>query len=595
MDTETRQCKNCGSDFDIQPDDFDFYKKINVPPPVWCPDCRMQARLIWRNEHTLYKRKCDAPGHTEDIISMYAPEKNIKVYDHEFWFSDNWDTLEYGQDYDFSKPFFSQFQELLQNVPHVALFDSKSVDSNYCNITVEHKNCYLVTAGWNNEDSAYSNRISHCTNTFDSYICHKTDFGYENLYCKDSYRLFYSMDSQSCSDSYFLYDSKNCSNCIGCTNLRNKQYHIWNKPYSKEEYGKKKEELRLWTREGIAEARRKFSEQYAGAVHKYANLINTENVVGDHVENSKNCHYCFDLAGEAENSKFCHWGTYGLKDSYDTGPGTGGKSELTYEGISIGVNNAQCTFGAIIWYSNDVHYSFNCQDSEHLFGCVGLRNKKYCILNKQYTKEEYEALLPKVIEHMNTSPYVDSKNREFRYGQFFPPEISPFSYNETVAQDYMPLSSESAGEKGFAWRKSEEKDHAVTVSAEKNPGSIEDVPDSITQEVMECAHRGECNDDCSKAFRITPQELTFYKAMKLPLPDLCPKCRHYARLKKRNPLKLWKRSCECSGRASKNGAYTNTAKHFHGENPCPNKFETPYAPERKEAVYCEDCYNAEIV
>ena len=29
-----------------------------------------------------------------------------------------------------------------------------------------------------------------------------------------------------------------------------------------------------------------------------------------------------------------------------------------------------------------------------------LRNKSYCILNKQYTKEEYEELVPKIIEHM---------------------------------------------------------------------------------------------------------------------------------------------------------------------------------------------------
>jgi hypothetical protein len=28
-------------------------------------------------------------------------------------------------------------------------------------------------------------------------------------------------------------------NCVGCVNLRNKQYHIFNKPYSKEEYAKK--------------------------------------------------------------------------------------------------------------------------------------------------------------------------------------------------------------------------------------------------------------------------------------------------------------------------------------------------------------------
>lgn len=204
MNNEIRICQNCKQQFIIAPEDFKFYEKVQVPSPTWCPECRMQRRLIWRNERTLYQRKCDAPGHRETIISMYAPEEEIKVYDHEFWFGDKWDTAAYGREYDFSKPFFGQFKELLREVPHIALFDSKSIDSSYCNITVEHKNCYMVSAGWNNEDLMYSNRISYCKDTIDSYVCHKTEFGYENVYCKNSHQLFFSFDSEHCDNSYFL-------------------------------------------------------------------------------------------------------------------------------------------------------------------------------------------------------------------------------------------------------------------------------------------------------------------------------------------------------------------------------------------------------
>ncbi|HEY4526141.1 MAG TPA: hypothetical protein VJL32_03550 [Candidatus Paceibacterota bacterium] len=42
-------------------------------------------------------------------------------------------------------------------------------------------------------------------------------------------------------------------------------------------------------------------------------------------------------------------------------------------------------------------------------------------------------------------------------------------------------------------------------------------------------------------------------------------------------------------------AYKNFATHFHGENPCPTEFETSYAPDRPEIVYCEQCYNSEVV
>jgi len=83
--------------------------------------------------------------------------------------------------------------------------------------------------------------------------------------------------------------------------------------------------------------------------------------------------------------------------------------------------------------------------------------------------------------------------------------------------------------------------------------------------------------------------------MNLPLPRLCPNCRHYQRLKQRNPLKLWHRRCQCAGKKSENGVYKNTTGHFHGEGRCPNEFETSYSPDRKEVVYCEHCYQAEVV
>ncbi|MDD5146800.1 MAG: hypothetical protein PHN39_03645, partial [Candidatus Pacebacteria bacterium] len=109
------------------------------------------------------------------------------------------------------------------------------------------------------------------------------------------------------------------------------------------------------------------------------------------------------------------------------------------------------------------------------------------------------------------------------------------------------------------------------------------------------AGRGDCNEQCTTAFRIIPQELQFYRKMNLPLPRLCPNCRHYQRLKQRNPLKLWKRQCQCVGEKSQNGVYTNTTSHNHGSDPCPNTFETSYSPDRPEIVYCEECYLKEVV
>jgi len=456
----------------------------------------------------------------------------------------------------------------MEEVPHIALSDSKSINSRFCNVSVELKNCYLVTAAWTCEDSIYCNRVSGCKFTHDSYICYDTEFGYENVYCRDSSKLFFSLESETCLDSYFLYDCRNCSNCILCTNLRNKNCCIENKQYTKEEYLKKKDELALNTRDGIEKVRERFKELWKDAYHRHLKLINTTNVIGDHVENSRNCYDIFDIKGEYENVKYANWGTSGLRDSYDVGPGAGGYSELTYEGTSIGVHNNRCFLGVMVWYSRDVFYSFMMNNCENCFGCTEMNGKKYCILNKQYTKEEYEKLIPKIKQHMMNMPYVDKKGRIYKYGEFFPSELSPFAYNETVAQDYFPIDQKITESEGFLWREYTSGTYKITIKGKDLPQTISEVDDSILDEVIECEITG-------RPFKIIEQELSFYRRFDLPLPSIHPDERHNRRLKFRNPMRLNKRMC------------------FFGDK----ETITTYLPELEggpKKVLCSECYKKEI-
>ena len=59
MSSEKKICQNCRGEFTLEPDDFSFYEKIKVPPPTFCFDCRLQRKLAFVNERTLFKRKCD--------------------------------------------------------------------------------------------------------------------------------------------------------------------------------------------------------------------------------------------------------------------------------------------------------------------------------------------------------------------------------------------------------------------------------------------------------------------------------------------------------------------------------------------------------
>ena len=567
MQTETKNCQNCKKDFIIEPEDFNFYEKIKVPPPTFCPECRMIRRLMWRNEHSLFRRPNGEKGKTGSLISVYHPDAKIISYDKEMWWSDKWDPCSYGADYDFSKPFFEQFKELMGKVPLVAIFDSNSVNARFCNVTVDMKNCYLVTAGWACEDSMYCNRVDHCKFTHDSYICYGTEFGYENVYCKNSNKLFFSRESENCLDSYFLYDCRNCSNCILCTNLRNKSYYIENTEYPKEEYFRKKNELNLNTRSGIEKAKTRFEELWQNAFHKHFKNINNTNVVGDHVANSRNCFDVFDLV-EADNVKYANWGVRGLRDSYDVGPGCGSDSELTYEGISIGVTNNRCFFGMTNWYCNNVFYNYMVNDCRDCFGCIGLHNKQYCILNKQYTQKEYETLVPKIIQHMKDMPFIDKKGNSYKFGEFFPTEISPFAYNETVAQDYFPINERIAQAKGYLWREYTPGSYKTTIKGSNLPQTIAEADDSILDQVIEC-------EITKKPFKILEQELSFYRRLDLPLPSIHPDERHDRRLKLRNPMILRKRMC-----------------YFEDK-----EVYTTYLPENEggpQKVICTEHYNQEI-
>ena len=341
----------------------------------------------------------------------------------------------------------------------------------------------------------------------------------------------------------------------------------------------------------------RFADIRSKALRKYAFMTNTQNSTGDYLSHVSNCKNCFDMVADVRDSKWCINNAERMSDVYDA-YGAGADFELGYEVIDTGGQCARLFFTIVLRTSVDVQYSYNCHGCENCFGCIGLRNKKYCILNTQYTPEDYKAMLPKAIEHMNKMPYTDKKGRKYGYGEFFPPELSPFAYNETVAQEYFPLAELEAVEKGYAWRNFAERKYVPTILPEKLPDHIRDVPESITKEVIGCAHQGTCDEQCTTAFRITDPELLFYKRLNLPLPRLCPNCRHVARLKKRNPPKLWKRTCMCEGQMANSVsqmAYRNTVAHFHGAEHCPNSFETAYTPERPEIVYCESCYNAEIV
>jgi len=591
MIKEERQCQNCKKSFAIEPEDFGFYEKMQVPPPTWCPECRMIRRMSWRNTWHLFKRPDARTG--EEIFSAFPPSAPVKIYDKDYWISDAWDPLSYGREIDWSRPFLEQIRDLLRDVPLAAHSVQSIVNCEYCTNASYIKNCYFTRAASHTEDSAYviwDNGSKFC---MDSHMTDQCEFGYGNVNCTRCYKVSFSANCEDCHDVILSKDCAGCSNCVGCVGLRNKSYCIFNVPYAKEEYAAKLKELDPGSRRAFRELQKEAYAFWLRFPVKFMHGLQNSNVSGDYIYNSKNAQYCYRAKG-MEDCKYCLNLLSGpVKDCYDYS-NWGKGSELIYECLVCGDQTYNLKF---CWNcfggAKNVEYSIFSHGAMDCFGCVSAMKKQYCILNKQYTKEEYERLVPRIIQHMKDMPYTDRLGRVYRYGEFFPAEFSPFPYNITEAHETFPKTRTEAEREGLSWHEEPQRNYAITKEVNDLPDRAKDA-DGLLKDVIACAHRGSCKEECTVAFRIVPQELEFLKKFDLPLPELCPNCRHYGRLAHRNTPQFYQRSCACAGKNSTNGIHANLVQHFHGEGRCPNKFETTYAPERPEIIYCESCYQSEV-
>ena len=570
MEREIRQCNRCKNDFKLDQDDFSFYEKMKVPAPTFCPDCRFKRRLLFRNNRVFYKRECDLCK--KSLLTIYNKKRPYVIYCRDCWLSDKWNPMDYGSQYNFSLPFFEQFRLLQSKVPRVNLYRDNFVLSDYCNYGLDFKECYLLFGGKNNERVYFGNQVVNSRDSMEIAFSEKIEFSYENFECYRVNRLFYSSYSTDCIESAYLIDCRNCMNCFGCVGLVNKKYHIFNQPYSKEEY------LKLITSDSFGsykkhlENLKRLHEFKLKVPHRYARVYKSVNSTGDDLSEARNTYDSFS-SNQVEDSRFLFFCRNKSKDCYDTSF-QGFSAELVYE-VAHGFSGSNTAFSIRNLTNQDTFYCEECQNCLNVFGCEGLRKKQYCILNKQYTKEEYEELLPKIIKHMQDVPYVDKKGITYKYGEFFPSDLSPFAYNETIAQEYFSLNKEEVESDGFLWEENEKRNYEVDIKVVDIPDNIKDVKNEIVGKIIECVHNGVCKEQCTEAFKITEEELKFYKKMNLPLPRFCPNCRHYQRLKQRNPLKLWHRKCMNKG--------------------CENEFETSYSPDRTEIIYCEKCYQQEMI
>ncbi|MFH0769790.1 MAG: hypothetical protein V1926_00245 [Candidatus Peregrinibacteria bacterium] len=474
------QCAVSGESFTVSDAERGLREKFGFGDSL--PSVKIKYRFrelgaFWPHWN-LHPRTCDKTGKT--IISIFRPDCPYPVWDRAVWVKDaNPPSAEFSN----SRSFFEQAWDLFRRCPLPHNFQSHNENSEYT-------------------DDFYSQQSQLCSDLVHSNNCYSTIYA---LYC------------QNVQDSAFLYDCRRCAHCLFCTNLRDKQFCFENKQLTQEEYADKISGWNLRSRQDFKRAKDHLHalilEQ---GWHRAVHVDHCENTQGNYLMHCKNCEDCFispwhedcvhDLiSGHHAKLTLDSMGTIGSELSYHS------VMDVYCYGIRFSFELNECKS------CDYCAYCFNCRDC---FGCCGLFGKRYCILNRQYTEQEYRSLKENVIAHMQRTPLRPPsgsyEGQAVEWGSFFPGHFAPNPYDESCSGFNFPLSLQEQRTLGFRAAEKLERKTENMQSMDRIPDSVDALrpadESSITATVF-------WDDAFERPFKITKEDIAASRKLGIPLPS----------------------------------------------------------------------------
>lgn len=400
----------------------------------------------------------------------------------------------------------------------------------------------------------------------DLFHCNNLELCYECSYCNKCYDLNFGYFCTNCRNSWFLVDCKDCQDCFGCSNLKHKRYCWFNEEVGEKEFKKRLNAVELSDFEVLEKYKKKFAEEVLPKASFQALDIDqySEDCEGHHIWSSKNCVECFDVQ-DSEDLKYSRDVAAKFRDSHDVAY-TGLDAEMCYEQIAGGEKIQNARFNLFSGFTSlNIDYCDYCGVLENCFGCVGLRKKKFCILNKQYSESDYWKLLDRIKCDMldrkeygefppfayATHPYIDSCATE----DF---DLDQKEFEDILKKDNEYFDIERKSLLGYGTPNNKNNSDAHNFAGDEDLWSDE----KILNTTFACEETGQ-------PFKIQKQELEFYKKKGLPLPRLHPETRHRNRFEWRGDRKILDGKCGDCGKTVK----------------------TIYPPDFTGKVCCDECYS----
>ena len=175
------------------------------------------------------------------------------------------------------------------------------------------------------------------------------------------------------------------------------------------------------------------------AIRKCVTNIKVENCLGNDLKGCKNCFQCFRILDESENLRYVGLADR-IKDMMDFLGGS--EDNWCYESTGIAHGN-MIKFSYMVRTGIELEYCGECNNCENCFACFGLKNKKFCVFNRQYEQEEYWKIVDKIKTDML---------RRGEYGEFFPLKYSAHGYNDSNAIIEFPMTKQEVLNMGWHWQ-----------------------------------------------------------------------------------------------------------------------------------------------
>ena len=376
----------------------DFIKEI----ASWCP-------------MNYYKNKLNISIFpiSDRIKNIYSIEQFNNIHNNLLYKDYNWD-------------FFCNFLDIQKNIPIPCTRQYwTNINSQYTDTNANIENWLFVRCSTNSKNILYSYVIKNTQNVLNSIKIQWWEWNiYSSYSINDSFNIFYSKCIDSSSNIWFSYNIIWCSECILCNNIQNSSFMIKNIQFKKKQYFIEKEK---YLKNKLDFENLLYNIWWLN--FKNINSKNIENVIWwTHIINWRNAFIVWNPIW-TENIFDTIW-TWTLWNYYAC--------------ADCGVNSENVFCSIAIVLSNRIYYSYFLESCSFCLGCIWLKNKSYCILNKQYSKEEWYILADRIFAQMDN---------DWILWDFFPWSLNPFYFNDTMA--YLiddSFTKEEVEKEGYMWR-----------------------------------------------------------------------------------------------------------------------------------------------